>query len=85
VSSDYQAANGENKHQPKYRKKSVYSTQRWSGLDSRGNLFSGFEFNAERPFNIGNKVIMGNHMGQVIDTTWRCRHISASLAWTEVR
>ena len=45
--------------------------------DSLGNLFSGLELNTDRPFNIGDWVTMGNHMGQVVDTTWR-----ATRLWT---
>ena len=46
--------------------------------DSLGNLFSGIEINTDRPFNIGDWVTMGNHMGQVVDTTWR-----ATRLWTK--
>ncbi len=46
--------------------------------DSLGNLFSGLELNTDRPFNIGDWVTMGNHMGQVVDTTWR-----ATRLWTK--
>ena len=46
--------------------------------DSLGNLFSGIELNTDRPFNIGDWVTMGNHMGQVVDTTWR-----ATRLWTK--
>jgi small-conductance mechanosensitive channel len=45
--------------------------------DSLGNLFSGLELNTDRPFNIGDWVTMGNHTGQVVDTTWR-----ATRLWT---
>jgi len=43
--------------------------------DSLGNLFSGLELNTDSPFHIGDWVTMGNHVGCIVDTTWRATRL----------
>lgn len=43
--------------------------------DTLGNLISGLALNAERPFQIGDWVMVGNQVGEVVDTTWRATRL----------
>lgn len=43
--------------------------------DTLGNLFAGLALNAERPFHIGDWVLVAGHTGVVIDTTWRATRL----------
>jgi CRP-like cAMP-binding protein len=43
--------------------------------DTLGNLFAGLALNAERPFHIGDWVLVAGHTGIVVDTTWRATRL----------
>lgn len=43
--------------------------------DTLGNLFAGLALNAERPFYIGDWVLVAGHTGQIVDTTWRATRL----------
>jgi small-conductance mechanosensitive channel/CRP-like cAMP-binding protein len=43
--------------------------------DTLGNLFAGLALNTERPFQIGDWVKVGEHIGVVVDTTWRATRL----------
>lgn len=43
--------------------------------DTLGNLISGLALNAERPFQIGDWVMVNGHVGVVVDTTWRATRL----------
>jgi small-conductance mechanosensitive channel len=43
--------------------------------DTLGNLFAGLALNTERPFQIGDWVSVGGHIGIVVDTTWRATRL----------
>jgi small-conductance mechanosensitive channel/CRP-like cAMP-binding protein len=43
--------------------------------DTLGNLFAGLALNTERPFQIGDWVTVGGHVGMIVDTTWRATRL----------
>jgi small-conductance mechanosensitive channel/CRP-like cAMP-binding protein len=43
--------------------------------DTLGNLISGLALNTEKPFQLGDWVLVVGHTGQVVDTTWRATRL----------
>lgn len=43
--------------------------------DTLGNLISGLALNTEKPFQLGDWVMVGGHTGLVVDTTWRATRL----------
>jgi small-conductance mechanosensitive channel/CRP-like cAMP-binding protein len=43
--------------------------------DTLGNMFAGLALNTERPFQIGDWVTVGGHVGMIVDTTWRATRL----------
>ena len=43
--------------------------------DTLGNLVAGLALNTERPFQIGDWVTVGGHVGMIVDTTWRATRL----------
>ena len=43
--------------------------------DTLGNLFAGLALQSEKPFHVGDWVVLGDHEGQVQEATWRATKI----------
>ncbi len=43
--------------------------------DTLGNLFAGLALQSEKPFRVGDWVVLGDHEGQVQEATWRATKI----------